>query len=76
MNVAIHHFEKDFNFGLAPTACSYDAKTMLKLISEKLKNFHLDLATDIVVSSNDGVAVKKKMGQISPIINQLGYSHA
>ena len=48
---------------------------MLKLVSEKLKSFHLDLATDIVASTNDGAAVRKTFGQISPIINQHYYSH-
>lgn len=48
---------------------------MLKLVSEKLKNFHLDLATDIVASTNDCAAVMK-FCQISPAINQLCYSHA
>ena len=45
--VNVHHFEKDFNLELAPLASSSVAKTMLKLVSEKLKIFHLYLATDI-----------------------------
>ena len=60
LNINEHHFEKDFNLRLAPIASSCDAKTMLKLVSEKLKYFHLDLATDIVASTNDGPAVIKK----------------
>ena len=48
LNVIVHHFEKDFNLELAPIASSWDAKTMLKLISEKL----LDLATDILSCIN------------------------
>ena len=45
LNINVH-FEKDFKLRLAPIASSYDAKTMLKLLSEKLKKIHLDLATD------------------------------
>ena len=72
MNVNVHHFEKDFNLGLAPIASSCDAKTMLKLVSEKLNNFNLYLATTYMVvgSTNDGAVVMKKFGQVSPIINQ------
>ena len=39
LNVNIHHFEKDFNLGLAPIASFGDAKAKLKLASEKLKIF-------------------------------------
>ena len=74
LNVNVDHFEKDFNLGLAPIASSCDTKTMLKLVAEKLKNFHLDLATDIVALTNDDAAVMKTFGQISPIINPLCYS--
>ena len=47
LNINVHHFENFFNLGLDSIARSYDAKTMLKLVSEKQKNFHLDLGTNI-----------------------------
>ena len=76
LNISVHQLEKDFNLGLAPISSTCDATTMLKLVSEKLKTFNLDLSTDIVASTNDGAAVMKKFGHISPAINQLCYSHA
>ena len=76
LNISVHQLEKDLNLGLAPISSTCDAKTMLKLVSEKLKTFNLDLSTDIVASTNDGSAVMKKFGHISPAINQLCYSHA
>lgn len=46
--------DKDFNLGLAPISSTSDAKKLLKLLSEKLKTFNLDLSTDVVTSTNEG----------------------
>ena len=74
LNINVHQFGKDFNLGLAPI----DGKTMLKLVSEKLKKFSFVYSNWYmgVASTNDGAAVIKNFGKISPIINQVCYSHA
>ncbi|KAF8778539.1 hypothetical protein HNY73_015253 [Argiope bruennichi] len=76
LNINVHYLAEDFNLGLVPIVGTCDAQRTLELLSEKLQNFNLNLETDIVAATNDGAVVMKKIGKISPIINQLCFSHA
>ncbi|KAF8790867.1 hypothetical protein HNY73_005820 [Argiope bruennichi] len=76
LNINAHHLVEDFSLGLVPIAGSSDAQRTLELVSERLQNFNLNLETDIVAATNDCAVVMKQFGKLSPIINQLCYSHA
>ena len=58
---SLHQLEYDFNLGLSSILSTCDAKKMLKLVSEKLKAFSLNLSTDIVVSTNNSAVVMKQL---------------
>ena len=44
-------------------------------ISSKLKDFELDLQSDIIAITTDGCSMMKKVGRLLPTIHQLCYAH-
>ena len=76
MNVNIHELKSYWNLGLIRILGSMPAEKCVSLLKERLHNFKINLADDIIGITTDGPSVMKKFGKILEIDQQLCFAHA
>ena len=75
LNLNVHGVGYFWNLGLVRIQGSFSAEKCIEKISSKLKDFELDLQSDIIAITTDGCSMMKKVGRLLPTIHQLCYAH-
>lgn len=75
MNINLHFKNEHRNLGLIRINTSASAENLVRLISERLNLFNLNLENDIISITTDGPNVMKKLGRIVPCLQQFCYAH-
>lgn len=76
MNINIHLRNGSYyNMGLVRMHGSMPAEKCVELLRNKLKDFGLDLSTDIVTITTDGASVMVKVGKLIEADQQLCFAH-
>ena len=75
LNLNVHGVGYFWNLGLVRIHGSFSAEKCIETISSKLKDFELDLQSDIIAITTDGCSMMKKVGRLLPTIHQLCYAH-
>lgn len=75
LNRNVHGVGYFWNLGLVRIHIRFSAEKCIEKISSILKDFEIDLQSDIIVMSTDGCAMMKKVGRLLPTIHQLCYAH-
>ena len=75
LNLNVHGVGYFWNLGLVRIQGSFSAEKCIEKISSKLKDFELDLQSDIIAITTDGCSMMKKVGRLLPTIHQLCYTH-
>ena len=77
MNVNIHTpGDLVKNLGMIPIFGSMPAESAVKLATQRLKDFDIDMEKDIVGSTADGASVMTKFGKLIPPLHVSCYVHA
>lgn len=74
MNINLHFKNEHRNLGLIRINTSASAENLVRLISERLNLFNLNLENDIISITTDGPNVMKKLGRIVPCLQQFCYA--
>lgn len=75
INVTLHSSVRAYVLGLVPIIGSCDSDATISLVTQKLKEFGINLDSDIVASTNDGAAVMVKYGRNIAAACQLCINH-
>ena len=75
LNINIHGIGYFWNLGLVRIRGSFTAERCLDTISDKLREFGIDLEADIVSVTTDGCSMMRKLGKLIPTLQQLCYAH-
>ena len=67
LNLNVHGVGYFWNLGLVRIQGSFSAEKFIEKISSKLKDFELDLQSDIIVITTDGCSMMKKVGRLLPM---------
>ena len=76
INVNVHQKNEHWNLGLKRISGSLPADKAVSIVTEKLEEFGLNIADQIVCSVTDGASVMVKFGKLIPTEHQTCYSHA
>ena len=77
MNLNLHSDGQTVNLGMIPIKGSMPSEIAKELTERRLKDFGLDLNSDIVCSTTDGASVMVKYGKLlDPVLHLQCYNHA